>query len=50
LITSRVGSAFENTLLKERQKGCEEEGEDVSSHWMTLRNKEILAHERGITR
>jgi hypothetical protein len=26
-----------NTLLTERQKGREDEEEDVSSYWMTLR-------------
>jgi hypothetical protein len=35
LVTSCVGTAFGNTLLKERQKGREEEEEDVSSYCTT---------------
>jgi hypothetical protein len=41
LVSSCVETAFQDTLLKERQKGREdEEEEDVSSCWVTLRKKE----------
>jgi hypothetical protein len=40
LVTSCVGTAFENTLLKEKSKGREDEEEGVSSYWMTLRKRE----------
>jgi hypothetical protein len=39
-----VGTTFQNTLFKEtkkeRYKGWEEEKEDVSSYWMSLRKGE----------
>ena len=44
LVTSCIGTAFYNTLLKERyregQKWREDEDEDVSSYWMTLKKRE----------
>jgi len=40
LVTSCVGSIFQNTLLKERWKEREDEEENVSSSWMTLRKRE----------
>jgi hypothetical protein len=43
LVTSCVGTAFYNTLLKERwkkrHKGREDKEEDVSSSWIRLREK-----------
>jgi len=39
LVTSCVGSAFYDTLLKERLKGIEDNKEDVSSYWMTLKKR-----------
>jgi len=36
LITACVGTAFQNTLLKESQKGWIDE-EEVGNYWMTLR-------------
>ena len=36
LVTSCVGTAFENTLLKERHKGREDEEKDVRSYWITF--------------
>jgi hypothetical protein len=38
----RRNCLLENTLLKERYKGWEWEGEDVSSYWMTLRRRENI--------
>ena len=43
-------NCLSNILLKERHKGWEDEEEDVSSYWMTLRKEQILEHERGSTR
>jgi hypothetical protein len=39
LVTSGLRTASENTLFKERDKRREDEEEDVSSHWMTLRKE-----------
>jgi hypothetical protein len=36
--------------LKERWKGCEEEGKDVSSYWMSARKLENSEIERESTR
>jgi hypothetical protein len=41
LLTSCVITAFYNTLLKERYRGREEEEEEVSSYWMTLRKGDV---------
>jgi len=40
LVTSYAGTAFYNSLLKERQKGQEVEEEDIHNYWMTLRKQE----------
>jgi hypothetical protein len=40
LVTPYAGTAFYNSLLKERQKGQENEEEDVHNYWMTLRKQE----------
>jgi hypothetical protein len=40
LVTTGVGTAFQNTLLNERQKRRVDEEEDVSSDWMTSRKRE----------
>jgi hypothetical protein len=34
-----VGTALKNTLLKERLEGWEDEEEEVTSYWMTLRKR-----------
>jgi hypothetical protein len=39
LLTSCLGTAFENALFKERRKGREDEGKDVSIYWLTLTNQ-----------
>ena len=43
LLTSCIITAFYNTLLKERDRGREEEEEEVSSYWMTLREKDDVS-------
>jgi len=43
-------TALYNMLLKERHKGQEDEEEDMSSYWRTLRKVEILETETGSTR
>jgi len=54
LVTSCIGTAFYNTLLKENyregKKWREDEDEDVSSCWMTLKKERILVIERGSPR
>ena len=40
LVTSCVGTAFCNTLLREIKKGQGGEKDDVSSYWTILRNGE----------
>jgi hypothetical protein len=40
MVISFVRTVFYNTLLKERQKGREDEEEDISSYWMILRKSE----------
>ena len=51
LDTPCVGTAFQNTLLKGRQKEREDEDEDISSYCMTLRKgKGTETWERGSTR
>jgi hypothetical protein len=44
LVTSGVGTAFSNTLLRDKQREgeqlWEDEEEDVSSYWLTLRKRE----------
>jgi hypothetical protein len=54
LVTSCAGTAFYNTLLKEtkreRQKGREQEEEDVSNCCITLRNGNVLETENESTR
>ena len=40
LVTSGVGTAFWNRLLKERWNGRKDKEQDVSSYWMTLRKSE----------
>jgi len=50
LVTSYVGTAFHNTLLKDRSKGREDEEEDVSSYCMRPGNEKVLESERRSTR
>jgi hypothetical protein len=40
LLTSCGITAFYNALLKERSRGREDEEEEASSYWMTLRKRE----------
>jgi len=40
LVTSYARTDFYSSLLKERQKGQEDEEEDVCNYWMTLRKQE----------
>jgi hypothetical protein len=40
----RRNCPLENTLLKERWKGRDDEAEDVSSYWMTLRKTECTGN------
>ena len=50
MVTSYVGTAFDNKYLKERSKGRQDEEEDVSSYCMRLGNEKVLEIERGSTR
>jgi len=39
LVTSGIGTAFQNMLLKETQKEWDDEEEDVSSYWLTVKKQ-----------
>ena len=39
LVTSYVGTAFWNVLLKERERGRDYEEEDVNRYWMKVRER-----------
>jgi hypothetical protein len=39
-----LGTAFQNTLLKERYKGWEDDGEDLSSYGVTVRKGEFAGN------
>ena len=47
LVTSWVGTVFWKRLLKERDKWREEEGEEVNSYRMTIREKEGVGSSKG---
>jgi hypothetical protein len=49
LVISFIGTAFWNTLSKERCMGREDEEEDVRVCWLILWKEEILGTERGRT-
>jgi hypothetical protein len=49
LVTSCIGIAVWNTLLNKGWKWREEEEENVSSYWMTLRKPEKLEINGGST-
>jgi hypothetical protein len=36
-----LGKAFQNTLLKERYKGWEDEGEDLNNYWVAVRKRKF---------
>jgi hypothetical protein len=49
LVTSYVGTAFDNTLLKERWKRRGDEEEDVSRYSMRSGNEKVLEVKRRST-
>jgi hypothetical protein len=44
LVTSSIGTAFRNTLYGDRYRGLEDEEEEVSRWWITLRKREDTGH------
>jgi hypothetical protein len=42
LVTACIGIVFSNLFLKDRQKGLEDEKEDISHYWMKRGNEKIL--------
>ena len=44
MVTSSMGIAFRNTLYGDRYNGLEDEKEEVSRWWMTLRKREVTGN------